>query len=143
MSVTPIQNELMIERVSPAVQQRAASAGAGSFFNQLERLVASDDTEAVERQVRDSAEKMIAGMFIEPVLKQLRNGPFKTEMFSGGMGEEVFGAQLDTELSMRMARSANWPLVDSLVDELMGKYREARGQAEPQKMHGWELDLHG
>lgn len=65
-------------------------------------------------RARDAAEQLVASAFILPLLTQLRNDPFKSEMLHGGRGEEMFGQQLDTIIADRIVRKTNLPIVDSI-----------------------------
>jgi Rod binding domain-containing protein len=79
---------------------------------------------ASERELATEQARNWVGMtFFGALLKQMRSSPFKTDVLSGGRGEEVFAAQLDQVLSQRMARGAGSDLVDSLVKSLMGPQR--------------------
>lgn len=88
--------------------------------------------------LRESAQKLISNLFLEPIFKQIRNGPFKNEMFSGGMGGDLFGSQLDQVLSDRMAKASNWPMVDQLVEQFT-----ANRNPQPHPDNNAKVDLHG
>ena len=64
------------------------------------------------------AEKWVAQTFYGQMLKQMRNSPFKSEMFSGGRGGEAFGEMFDQQLADRMSKGAGGDLVDSIVSRL-------------------------
>lgn len=71
-----------------------------------------------ETQIRESAEKLVASTFVLPLLQQMRESPFETEMFAPGQGEKLFRQRLDTVLADRIAGSPGFPLVDTLVDRM-------------------------
>lgn len=73
------------------------------------------------RQVRQSAEQLIATTFIMPLFKRLRNDPLATKLFHGGQGEDIFQQQMDQILADRMAASANFDLVDSVEQFFTGR----------------------
>src|SRR5256714_7359718 len=60
------------------------------------------------------------------LLKQMRESPFKSEVFNGGRGGEAFGALYDQKLSERMSRGAGSKLVRSIVNKLeaASKYKK-------------------
>src|SRR5678815_214977 len=55
-------------------------------------------------QIVEQSRKWIAQTFYGTLLKQLRNSPFKSELFSGGRGGEAFGSLYDQQLADRMSR---------------------------------------
>jgi Rod binding domain-containing protein len=67
--------------------------------------------EAITEQV----EKWVATSFYGTLMKQVRNSPFKDELFSGGRGGEAFGGLYDQQMSDHMARGVGKKLVQSIV----------------------------
>ncbi|MEQ9455405.1 MAG: hypothetical protein RLN76_12540 [Phycisphaeraceae bacterium] len=114
---------------SARVSASSANDQGTSFLDKLERAGKLTDFDAIEAQVTEAAEKLIADLFIQPLMAQARSGPFKSDLFSGGMAEDVFAPHLDAELSSGMSKSAQWPLTQSLVDQLMAAYRQPDKQA--------------
>lgn len=77
-------------------------------------------TESPQQQrIRDAAGKLVAQTFYGPMLRMMRESPFKSELFSGGRGGEAFSMLLDQQLVSRMARRHD-PLVDAIVRRLSG-----------------------
>jgi Rod binding domain-containing protein len=81
----------------------------------LRKPVTQDEQQAL----RAAAEKFVGQTFFAPMLRQMRNSPFKNEVLSGGRGGEVFSSMLDGMISERMGRGAGGQLVDALVKHLM------------------------
>ena len=104
--------------------RRGLQPVASAFSAELD--AASDK----QRQAWESADQLIASAFILPVLQEVRNSPFKTEMFSGGRGEEVFGQQLDVILAERITQSAGFGLSEALVRQFEGSTTTSRSQPE-------------
>lgn len=79
------------------------------------------------------AERWVAQTFFGTLLKQSRNSPFKSELFSGGRGGDAFGTVLDQELANRMAHGAGKQLVDSIVRSIQAAraYREQQPMQQP------------
>ena len=84
-------------------------------------------------QITEQAQKWVAQTFFGTLLKQMRNSPFKSELFSGGRGGEVFGSLFDQEIADRMASAAGSKLVRSVVRQLEANqaYTNASSSAAP------------
>ena len=59
--------------------------------------------------------------FFGTMLKQMRDSPFKSELFDGGRGGQAFGSMMDQHLAERMARGAGHKLVNSIVKKIEAK----------------------
>jgi len=81
------------------------------------------------------AQIWVSQTFFGTLLKQMRQSPFKSEMFSGGRGGEAFSGLYDQQLAERMARGAGHKLVNSIVRkiEARGAYEMSRAQATSYK----------
>lgn len=78
---------------------------------------------------RQTAEELVATALVQPLLAQLRDNPFKSDLFHGGQAEDIFGQQLDTILSDRIVQGSRLPVVDAVYRTLMqrtGKTNEGR-----------------
>ncbi|MEO0515084.1 MAG: rod-binding protein [Planctomycetota bacterium] len=100
----------------------ASAAGTGpvrlggkDFAAVLSDTSANDAREIKNDEVREAADQLVASAFILPMLEQARNDPFKSDMFHGGKGEEVFGQQLDVIFADNITKSANFGISDALV----------------------------
>lgn len=81
---------------------------------------ATDRTDSSDRdKVRDAAQKLVSSSFVLPLLAQMRNSAFKSDLMRGGKGEDAFGAQLDTIIADRVVESGNFNLVDQIEKQLM------------------------
>jgi hypothetical protein len=78
-------------------------------------------------RVQEQARKWVSQTFYGTMLKQMRDSPFKNEMFSGGRGGQAFTPMLDQHLADRMSRSADSGLVRQIARKL-----QARGAPAPQ-----------
>ena len=72
-------------------------------------------------QLTKQAQTLVAQTFFGTLLKQMRESPFKDEMFSGGRGGQAFGAMYDQHLAEHMARGAGHKLVRAIVRKFEGK----------------------
>ena len=70
---------------------------------------------AAHSDARKEAQTFVSQAFFGTLLKQMRNSPFKSDLFSGGRGGEAFGSLYDQKLADRMATGVGSKLVDSIV----------------------------
>lgn len=109
-AVASAEHASFAKRLGDATAAPAASTSEARESSETDR----------ETQIRESAEQLVASAFVLPMLQQLRESPFETEMFGAGQGEKLFRQRLDTMLADRIAGSPGFPLVDTLVDRLKG-----------------------
>jgi Rod binding domain-containing protein len=65
-------------------------------------------------------QKWVAQTFFGTMLRQMRQSPFKNDMFDGGKGGEAFHQMFDQHLAERMSVGAGKKLVDSIVRKIEG-----------------------
>jgi Rod binding domain-containing protein len=75
----------------------------------------------------------VAQTFFGTLLKQVRESPFKSDLFSGGRGGQAFGAMYDQHLAERMSRVAGDKLVRSIVRKIEAKQAYARQSSSSSK----------
>jgi len=68
--------------------------------------------------VRDAAKELVAFGLIMPMLQQMQDDPFRSELFHGGQGEKMFNAQLNQHLAKRIVGRMNMPLVDAVYQQI-------------------------
>ena len=81
--------------------------------------------------LRAAAEQFVATALLTPLMAQVRDDPFKSEMFHGGFTEDAFMRQFDQIIADRLSKRMSLPIVESIYNEL------ARHAPEP------EVDVHG
>jgi Rod binding domain-containing protein len=59
--------------------------------------------------------------FFGPILKQMRESPFRADWLDGGRGGQAFSEMYDEQLAMRMARGAGSKLVNAIVGKIERK----------------------
>lgn len=152
MNVLAIDNPISTTAVLKAVTHDAddfvrrlelATAGAAASNPVAADKVAGDtDADAVEdtlqrlKTLRKSIEQLVAITFIMPMLAQMRDDPFKSDMFHGGQTEEIFGQQMDTIFAERIVTKANFSIVDAVYRSIVDKNPGLSAQAS-------EVDTHG
>jgi Rod binding domain-containing protein len=72
--------------------------------------------------------KWVGQTFYGTMLKQMRESPFKSDLFDGGRGGQAFGAMYDQELSERLSQGAGKQLVDSIVNRIEQRSNAVRQQ---------------
>jgi Rod binding domain-containing protein len=63
----------------------------------------------------------VSQTFFGALLKQMRESPFRSELFDGGRGGQAFGSMFDQHLADRMARGAGKKLVNAIVKKIEAK----------------------
>lgn len=112
MTITPshaLKNRFYI---SPTVlpRQGLQDSSAISALTDPSGQVAED-----AKKLDKAARQLVGATFFGTLLKQMHQSPFKSEIFSGGRGEEAFSPLLNQHLVDRMSRGAGEKLVRSIV----------------------------
>src|SRR5688572_27570886 len=71
----------------------------------------------------EQAQKWVAQTFFGAMLRQMRNSPFKSDLFSGGRGGQAFQEMQDQHLAERMAQGAGRSLAASIVRHIEQRAR--------------------
>jgi Rod binding domain-containing protein len=66
-------------------------------------------------------EKWVALTFYGTMLKQMRDDPFKSDLFDGGRGGEMFQSLYDQQLADHMSKAAGRKLVNAIVKKIEAK----------------------
>lgn len=112
MNVAAIDNQMQFAAATPMLP-----AAGGRFADML------DDARREQQpadKTREAAQDLVSIAFLLPLLKQARQDPFRSDLFHGGQGEEIFGAQLDEKIAGRMAQSMKLPLADAVYRQFGG-----------------------
>jgi Rod binding domain-containing protein len=72
------------------------------------------------KQLVSQTQKWVGDAFYGTLLKQMRESPFKSEIFDGGHGGEMFTTLFDQQLAGRMSGAAPDKLVQSIVKKIEG-----------------------
>lgn len=79
------------------------------------------NTQDPHDKVVETARKLVAQTFYGTMLKQMRNSPFKSELFEGGRGGQAFSPLLDQHLAEHMTRATDNHLVGAIARKLEGR----------------------
>ena len=90
--------------------------------------------EQKHEQLVTQTRKWVAQTFYGPVLKSMRNSPFKDKMFSGGRGGEAFQQMFDQKLADHMSSASGNKLVNSIVDKIESA-QDRSGKPHGKKHH--------
>jgi hypothetical protein len=71
-----------------------------------------------ESKLRQSVRQAVGQLMYGPMMKMARENPFKGPYGHGGRGEEIFRAQLDSELIRRASSRIDGSLSESLYEHL-------------------------
>lgn len=85
-------------------------------------------------QLVKQTQKWVGQTFYGTLLKQMRESPFKSDIFDGGRGGQAYGAMYDQELAEHMSSGPGKQLVDSIVSRI--ELRQHRPPASGGKKEG-------
>ena len=86
------------------------------FSTVLSRASEGGDREVVRR----AAAQLVASTFIMPIRQSRHDSPFLTPPFAPGLSEKGVQPPLDQQVADRLTSAARFPLIDIIVDWLMG-----------------------
>jgi hypothetical protein len=91
-------------------------------LNDLDRVPGQRHMPRAEQdKVTATARKWVAQTFYGTLLRQMRNSPFKSELFDGGRGGQAFAPLLDQHLVDSMSRGTASKLTSAIARKLIGK----------------------
>ena len=79
-------------------------------------------------ELHKQTERWVAQTFYGTLLKQMRNSPFKSDLFEGGRGGQAFSSLFDQQMIDRMASGSGQKLVRAIVRQI-----EANRSSEKQE----------
>lgn len=136
---------MALSAIQPADQSLAeqldSQAPVGRGFDSLltkASQAAAHAGRAKDQKLRHASEQLVADALIQPVLKQMRDSPFRVKMFQGGQAAKAFEQQLDMILSDRIVHSARFPIVNAVYKSL-----SKRGAAQDKAALSGSLRTHG
>jgi Rod binding domain-containing protein len=91
----------------------------------------TDPAAARHNELTRQAEQWVGQTFYGVLLKQMRESPFRSDLFEGGRGGQAYGPLYDQKLIEHMSRGTSHSLVKSLVRKLEAgaAYRKQQSQA--------------
>jgi Rod binding domain-containing protein len=83
---------------------------------------------AADAKARETAERLVAVVLVQPILKQVRESNQAAEPFKPTRGEQQFQGMLDAKLAQEITQSARFPLVERLAQDMR---QQVRTDAQP------------
>ncbi len=83
--------------------------------------IAKGAFKGLDPKLVETTQKWVSQTFFGTLLKQMRDSPFRSELFDGGRGGQAFGAMHDQQLAERMGRSVGTKLVRAIVRRIEAK----------------------
>ena len=103
MTIHSINDQMNLNSLSDQRQSRVSSGENLQNVDQIKKL--SEEFEAI---------------FLEIVLKSMRDSVQKSDFIDGGNGEEIFRSMLDSEYSKSLASQRSTGLAESIEKHLLG-----------------------
>lgn len=90
------------------------------------------DPDAVRHEeLTRQAQQWVGQTFFGVLLKQMRESPFRSDLFEGGRGGQAFGPLFDQKLIDHMSRGTNHNLVRAIVRKMEAGAAYRKQQAQP------------
>ena len=122
MNVRPLHQENPLNRIK-SVPLKALTPPAPPLIplNDLDR-VPGQRASSPEQQdkVTEMAQRWVAQTFYGTLMRQMRNSPFKSELFEGGRGGQAFAPLLDQRLIDSMSKGTAGKLSGAIARKLIG-----------------------
>ena len=85
-----------------------------------DNIQSNDATQTpLAKKVREASEQLVASAFVLPILQKMQDDPFRSDMFHGGSGEDMFAQQWNTHVADDIVKRANFPMVDAVYNQIM------------------------
>jgi hypothetical protein len=123
MNVRPIHQDNPLNRVkSVALGPLNPPVPPLAPINDLDRVPGQRASSPAEQEdkVAEMAQRWVAQTFYGTLLRQMRNSPFKSELFEGGRGGQAFAPLLDQRLIDSMSKGTAKRLTGAIAKRLIG-----------------------
>jgi Rod binding domain-containing protein len=109
--------------ISPTRKLRGGGASTKVSGNAKTGLAAIDAKAAAapvdqHKGLETYAKQLVSQTFFGTMLKQMRESPFKSDLFEGGRGGQAFTGMYDQKMADQMSRGAGKRLVNAIVRKL-------------------------
>lgn len=96
------------------------TASLGDLPGLKPKAEVKDDAETHHTKLEFQARQLIGQTFFGTMLRQMRESPFKSDLFEGGRGGQAFSSLYDQKLVEQMSRGAGKKLVASIIRKFEG-----------------------
>ena len=94
----------------------------------IDAKAATADPAQHRAQLEAHAGQLVSQTFFGTLLKQMRDSPFKSELFEGGKGGQAFSQLYDQRLVEQMSRGAGKKLINAIVRKFEARQAYGRQQ---------------
>ncbi len=94
----------------------------------------NDHVPTTNEILHKKASDLVGTTFFGTMLKQMRESPFKSDIMSGGRGEQAFGPMYDTIIAQRLARGAGQKLVRPIVKKFAKQAADVASKAKQRSL---------
>lgn len=118
MQTDAIDTPTLLTGFSADAADMASSRGQADFRRLLEVARAQAERSPEAGRAKRAAEEFVSMVFVEPILKQLRESNQAAPPFAPTNGEKQFRSMLDARFAHEITKAARFPLVDRLARDL-------------------------
>jgi len=126
LATAKIHPESALASLGGKVPAQAATKVNAAFARAADALTAgAAASKPKDTQVETQVRKWVGQTFYGTLLKQMRDSPFKSEMFDGGRGGEAFSQLFDQRIADHMTRGVGSKIVRPMVKKILSTPKEA------------------
>ena len=103
-----------------AVPKATGIGASGSTTKAFQEALAKLDPTERRQKATEAATQLVSTAFILPILEDMQEGFFRAEMFAANTVEKRFAPLLNQRIADSIAIASNFPLVEALVNRLVG-----------------------
>jgi len=115
----PMSINIEAQEILAAPKATAIGASASTTEAFKEALLKVDPAER-RQKATEAATQLVSTAFILPILENMQEGFFRAEMFAANTVEKRFAPLLNQRIADSIAIASNFPLVEALVNRLVG-----------------------
>ncbi len=115
----PIPINIEAQEILAVPEATAIGASASTTEAFREALTKVDPAER-RQKATEAATQLVSTAFILPVLEDMQEGIFRSDMFAANTAEKRFAPLLNQRIADSIATASNFPLVEALVNHLVG-----------------------
>ena len=114
----------------PKVDKAALAPTATGIPGIDAKMLTGDAAAKQHEKLQAYAGQLVSQTFFGTMLKQMRDSPFKSDLFEGGRGGQAFSGLYDQRMVEQMSRGAGKKLVNAIVRKFEAKQAYSKQQIE-------------